>query len=82
MNPGRWPSIEQCARAIALGVLDGYRQPHDLTSGMTWEDWRISEAYDRAVNVGQALWLAAASARTICTLGRRPVLPSSCMEAT
>ena len=43
-------------QAKARGVIDGLRQPYDLTTGLTWpDDGDANEAYDRGVNVGQAL---------------------------
>ena len=43
-------------QAKARGVLDGLQQPYDLTMGLTWpDDGDANEAYDRGVNVGQAL---------------------------
>lgn len=46
--------------AYLLGVRDGYRNPVDLGSGLTWDsdtpDYReINEAYDSGVNAGQYL---------------------------
>lgn len=36
------------------GVRDGWEQPHELTSGITWDDDQDrNEAYDRGVNLGQ-----------------------------
>lgn len=42
-------------RAFVSGLKDGWRQPYDLTSGLTWEnDHRLNLAYDHGVNYGQA----------------------------
>ena len=39
-----------------LGVRDGLENPDDLGRGLTWEgNAEANEAYDRGVNVGQAL---------------------------
>lgn len=41
--------------AWRLGVADGFRQPHDLTCGVSWPtyDDPRNEAYDRGANLGQ-----------------------------
>lgn len=39
-----------------IGFKDGWCQPDDITSGMTWEspaDQHLNEIYDKGVNVGQ-----------------------------
>jgi hypothetical protein len=36
-----------------LGLRDGFESPHDLGSGLTWDDDDANEAYDRGVNLGQ-----------------------------
>lgn len=42
-------------RAHVLGILDGWRNPDHLESGMTWEDDHgENESYDAGVNRGQA----------------------------
>lgn len=42
-------------KAFFLGVIDGWHQWHDLSSGMTWEvDHGENEAYDHGANLGQA----------------------------
>jgi hypothetical protein len=41
------------AKAYEQGVRDGKDSPHELTSGMTWDDEAMNEAYDRGVNDGQ-----------------------------
>ncbi len=41
--------------AYARGVADGWRQPFELTVGMTYDDRSASEAYDFGVNLGQRL---------------------------
>lgn len=55
-------------RAVRLGLLDGWQQPDDLTSGWTHENPSVSETYDRAVNIGQTARLFA---RAVTTLGAR-----------
>lgn len=41
-------------KAFWLGVKDGWAQPEDLTSGLTWDNNdALNEAYDRGANVGQ-----------------------------
>lgn len=41
-------------KAFRLGFVDGWRQPFDLTSGITWEDSdTLNEAYDWGANFGQ-----------------------------
>lgn len=40
--------------AYALGYKDGFEQPDELTSGLTWTNPLLNEAYDRGVNAGQA----------------------------
>lgn len=45
--------LRNALRAYKQGLVDGLEQPCDLTSGMTYTDWRLSEIYDRGVNVGQ-----------------------------
>ena len=43
-------------RAWWLGFKDGWESPHDLGSGLTWEnDQDLNEAYDTGVNWGQFL---------------------------
>ena len=40
--------------AFRLGFADGWEQPDDLTSGLTWpNDQGCNEAYDHGVNIGQ-----------------------------
>ena len=62
-------------RARALGVVDGLRQPYDLSSGMTWDDDQdANEAYDAGVNIGQALartWLRIADTVHVLRVGGR-----------
>lgn len=41
--------------AFERGLKDGAEQPHDLTSGMTYDDASLNEIYDEGVNIGQAL---------------------------
>lgn len=41
--------------AFALGYADGLASPDDLSSGMTYPDASVSEAYDHGVNVGQSV---------------------------
>lgn len=41
-------------RPFLLGVRDGWQQPFELSSGMTWDDDQgANEFYDCGVNVGQ-----------------------------
>lgn len=40
-------------KAFLLGVVDGWREPLELSSGLTWDDQGLNEWYDRGVNVGQ-----------------------------
>jgi hypothetical protein len=47
-------------RAFLTGLLDGFRQPHDLTSGLTYDDdpsSQRSQAYDKGANLGQRIGL-------------------------
>ncbi len=37
------------------GIMDGLDEPHDLSSGMTYEDEPDNEIYDLGVNVGQKI---------------------------
>lgn len=37
--------------AFWLGLKEGFQDPH-TECGLTWEDWRVSEAFDRGLNVG------------------------------
>lgn len=41
--------------AIGQGFVDGWFQPYDLSSGMTWTERNLwaNNLYDRFVNVGQ-----------------------------
>ena len=41
--------------ALHLGLLDGWREPHSLESGITYPDPDLSDRYDRGVNLGQSL---------------------------
>jgi len=41
-------------KAFLTGLVDGWRHPHELGSGMTYPDQILNEAYDHGVNVGQA----------------------------
>jgi hypothetical protein len=42
--------------AFWLGIKDGYDQPYDLTSGLTWGNNRsLNEIYDHGVNMGQRI---------------------------
>lgn len=55
----------QVIRAYWLGFVDGWQEPEELGSGLTWSPadtsltWaqcsRLNEAYDRGVNHGQIL---------------------------
>lgn len=48
--------MSRCRTAFRLGVVDGWREPHCLSSGMTWDDDQDkNEAYDTGANVGQFL---------------------------
>jgi hypothetical protein len=62
-------------KAQVRGVFDGLRQPHDLTMGLTWAvDIGQGQAYDRGVNIGQAIALAGLRLRdtfTVLRLGGR-----------
>ncbi len=40
-------------KVFAIGVRDGFNQPHDLTSGMSYSSQEKNEAYDTGVNYGQ-----------------------------
>lgn len=40
-------------KAFRAGVIDGWKQPHDLTSGLTYDLDSLNEIYDRGVNLGQ-----------------------------
>lgn len=40
-------------KAFCIGVRDGFNQPHDLTSGMSYATIEKNEAYDTGVNYGQ-----------------------------
>jgi len=42
-------------RVVLLGFRDGFAQPSELSSGMTYPDADLSETYDRAVSAGQHL---------------------------
>ncbi len=45
--------------AIKLGLVDGYNEPFELSSGMTWaESPRTNWLYDWAVNAGQVFGAA------------------------
>lgn len=41
--------------AFRRGVLDGLEQPDELSRWMTYDDKKLSEAYDEGVNLGQAV---------------------------
>jgi len=38
-----------------IGFKDGFSNPTDLTSGITFDDQRLSNTYDEGVNFGQRL---------------------------
>jgi hypothetical protein len=40
-------------KAFRLGIVDGWQEPWELSSGITWPDWKLNECYDMGVNVGQ-----------------------------
>jgi hypothetical protein len=43
-------------RAFWQGMKDGFNEPYDLSSGMTYEDRpQLNEVYDYGVNLGQFL---------------------------
>lgn len=42
-------------KAFWAGVKDGWRQCEDLTSGLTYDDQSLNEAYDHGANAGQCL---------------------------
>jgi len=42
-------------QAVWIGLKDGWESPYFLSSGMTWDNPHLNEAYDHAVNVGQFL---------------------------
>lgn len=43
-------------RAWALGFRDGRQAPHDLSSGITWDDDQdMNESYDAGANAGQVV---------------------------
>ncbi len=41
--------------AFRQGFLDGIESPDELGSGMTYDDKKLSEAYDEGANLGQAI---------------------------
>lgn len=46
--------------AYSLGFIDGYNNPYDLTSGITWDETvpdheALNESYDEGATDGQAL---------------------------
>ena len=43
--------------AFRQGFLDGLETPHELTSGMTYDNKALSEAYDEGANLGQVVGL-------------------------
>ncbi len=50
--------MKNCSRvrAVWLGVKDGLRQPYELTSGITWDDYQdLNLAYDKGANLGQKI---------------------------
>lgn len=42
-------------KAFLLGVKDGWNQPYELSSGMTYTEEARNDAYDMGVNLGQLL---------------------------
>jgi len=58
MENGTWdgePDPQPAKRNVfAQGVIDGL-ESDELTSGMTYPDQDLNEAYDHGVNVGQAI---------------------------
>jgi hypothetical protein len=58
------------SRAWRAGILDGWEQPDDLTSGLTYDNPGLSEAYDRGANIGQAR--ASGGSRVGCCRSRDP----------
>jgi len=40
-------------KVFKQGVKDGFGSPRDLGSGMTYDNPKLNEMYDRGVNVGQ-----------------------------
>lgn len=42
-------------KPLLLGMVDGWEQPWDLSTGRTWPDAEHNECYDRGVNIGQAV---------------------------
>jgi len=51
--PGHWFHYECPVYPFDFGYADGYENPEDLTTGMTWHDSKQNEEYDRGVNAGQ-----------------------------
>ena len=45
--------MKRIYRAFRTGCVDGWKQPFDLTSGMTYERRILNEAYDWGANAGQ-----------------------------
>jgi hypothetical protein len=45
---------QEIRTTFALGITDGL-EADELSSGMTYEDQNLNEAYDHGVNVGQAI---------------------------
>ena len=62
-------------KAQARGVVDGLVEPYDLSSGLTWSyNQGTNEAYDRGVNIGQALartWARARDTLHVVRIGGR-----------
>lgn len=41
--------------AFWKGIADGFAQPFDLTTGMTYTSGRLNKVYDHGANIGQFL---------------------------
>lgn len=62
--------LKHVIRAVCAGIVDGLRQPFELTSGMSYEDVDLQGLYDRGANVGQAVGAVVVAIRTLGNDGR------------